>query len=120
MGHVSMLCCAFGEISGLSNHKSPKAALKNLIVEYNYNEDDIQLNHFKTVIIFTGASSRPKPPRYSERFSEFIAANNLGHVGVLAPFKNRNTGRFITTYLWHTNLPALQAWWLANKDETHY
>lgn len=63
---------------------------------------------WRSGILFTGAStSELRPPPYASKLKTYIEKNNLGTVHKVPSFRNKNTSRMVTTYLWVVNQSTL-------------
>ena len=103
-----LACCGITELDGVSDQKSPARTIAELI------QDDEQMRH-TGIVLFTGAAANKRVVRYTEELSNYIKKFKLGKVIRHSPVKNRNTGRFITLYVWNTDKAALDKWYETNK-----
>lgn len=101
----SMACCGLKEIHGVSAFPNrPHDLLKTLLAAYG-------LQGFASGMIFTGAASRKTTPEATaESLKAYIEEHNLGEVHVFPPHRNKNTGRYIYTYLWQVKPRNLGKW----------
>jgi hypothetical protein len=104
-------CCGVREMANIMG-QDPALTLKRLCEpRYVVWERGVMFEpaNFRTgSFIFTEAGTRSK---YGRALRQYIEANKLGTVTAAPPFKNRNTGRKITLFVWAFDYAAVKAWY---------
>jgi len=117
-----LLCCAFAEISGLSEHSRAKDALLELTFgEVDTHPDDIMLSSdfasdFASAMLFTEAGTG----KYATRFAQYIEKYNLGRIVRIPSFVNGNTKRRIRAFIWHPDENAIRHWYDALPERVAF
>jgi len=114
METTRLLCCGVRELASIARTE-PAQTLKDLCehrrsFDYYYNKPEgFNTDAFRTgSYIFTEAGVRSK---YGKKLKQYIEDNALGTVTAAPPFKNRNTGRKITLFVWAFDYNAIRAWY---------
>lgn len=101
-------CCGVKELTGIAEYRDPKRLLQALAGDFRYTTG---------AYIFTQAGRG----RYGTRLAAYIEQQKLGAVDVVPGFKNHNTGRRITLFVWRFNRKAVQKWYKAHQPvDTEY
>jgi len=101
-----MGCCGVREISGLSRHRTAKAAMRN-VCRIRYHD-----SAGSAFLVFTGLARC----RYGQRFCDFIKDNKLGSVvGVPRAKRNPNSGNPLKVWVWTVKDRELRAWYRKSR-----
>jgi len=95
-------CCGLEEIEGLSDEKTPRAAMLNFCNDFFDGETPSKI----AFVLFTGVTRE----RYGQRFCEYIRRNRVGTVIQTRSRINPNSCHKIKAWIWSINLPALERW----------
>lgn len=102
-------CCALAEIDGLGYSGGAENALLAMFQDSPY---DDRTSWVSAIILFTGASARKSTQaEYAREFAAYIKKHKLGTVEQHTPTYNPNSGKYVTLYVWLTNIEALKRWW---------
>lgn len=116
-----MSCCGMRDLSGLSDHETPKEAMVAFVLtscprvsRYNWDarkcEKLRQLNF--SHVIFSEANNEHR--RYGENFATYIRRNKLGTVVASERRVNPNSGNQVKFWVWTLNKHNLVDW--ANRN----
>lgn len=104
----NMQCCGLKELSGLSSHRSPGAALKTLATRKSSYwgatstsyENEPPRTIWAAHVIFTQAG---KNAQYGYRLKDYIEKHDLGQVLATYAKVNPNSGNPLVTFIWTLN-----------------
>ena len=118
---VQMGCCAFNEIRGLSQHRTPATAMKEFCRQAlgtPFGRTKPGAFYLFTAVIASKAGDG-LVGTYGDRFAAFIKKNKLGAViPTMDRFNRRNVpGHLIRGWVWAPSEKAIREWWKKNRGK---
>jgi hypothetical protein len=100
-------CCGIREISGLSQHRGPAAALKSFCRGVYKTEYGTDASRFR-YSIFSQIQAR----QYGDKFAAYILEHKLGDViETTGRHVNPNSGNVLKVFVWTVDHDAVKLWW---------